>query len=195
MRLYEILSEAITPVQPVAPAGADIDADIAQQQQPQQQQAKPNTAQIATALKKVAGGAPVGPTGNAGIDNILFSVGGLTKKVGGIANALGRGLNAIGKGFANNTTLQRTQFKPVRSGADIAKGIPQNPDDTKKISAGQQKATGVSRVPMAQIDNDDLATLFKDAAGGKKGNPTGNEGIDAILGRAGLLNTPPEQQA
>jgi hypothetical protein len=185
MRLYEILVEAVAPIQPVAPVGAEIDADIAQQQQPQQPEAaKPTPVQIATALKKLAGGTPVKPTGNAGIDNLLFKVGGLSKSVGGIANAVGRGLNAIGKGFANNTSLQRTQFnKTPRRGADIARGIPQNPEDTKKISAGQKLATGIERVPMGQIDADDLVELFKDAAGGQPFNLTGNAGVDSVLTR------------
>ena len=109
---------------------------------------------------------------------------------------MGRGLNAAGSAFANHTRRQNTQFsyKP-RSGTDIAKGIPQNPDDTKKISTGQQKATGINRVPMDQIDTNQLITLFKDAAGGGAVNPTKNAGVDNLLTRAGLLNTPPEQQA
>lgn len=183
MRIYEIIKETIEPIAPVA----SVTATAAQE---------PSKVQIATALKKVAGNTPVGPTGNPGVDNLLFTVGALSKKVGGIANAVGRGLNAIGGAFANNTSLQRTKFATgARRGAEITRGIPRNPEDTQKISKGQQQATGINRVPMAQVDSDDLIKLFTDAAAGKPCNPTGNPGIDGLLERAKLIKTPAQSTA
>lgn len=178
--------------QPTAQPGVNADQsglDQALQQDPAQPEATPpNTQQVATALKKLAGAQPVGPTGNVGVDDLLFRVGGLRKKVGAVVNALGRGLNAIGGAFAKSTSISRTQFSGPRRGADMVRGVAKN--DSKPVSAGQQVASGIKSIPTLskELTNDQLIELFKKAAAGKQcDQPTDNANIDYLLNRAGLL--------
>lgn len=187
MRAREFIQE-----QPQPQPGIDAEQsglDQALQQDPAQPKTPPpNTQQIATALKKLAGGQPVGPTGNVGIDNLLFKTAGLRKKVGVVGNTIGRGLNAIGGAFAGATSIQRTQFSGPRSGADIARGVAAK--DTKPVSTGQQVSTGIKSIPSLknELSNDQMADLFvKAAAGQPVSQPTNNANIDYLLQKAGLL--------
>ena len=176
-----------------ATAQPEVDAsqsglEQALQQDPATPAPKPNTQQVATALKKVAGMQPVGPTGNVGLDDLLFRIGGLRKKVGAVANTVGRGLNALTGAVAGATSIQRTQFnKPMRRGAELMRGVPRA--DAKPVSTGQQQATGIQSQPTMknQLSNEQLVTLFQQVAGGQAVNPTGNQGIDYLLQRAELL--------
>lgn len=187
MRAKEFLKE-----QPTAQPGVDAGQsglDQALQQDPTTPpKPEPTQQQIATALKGLASGQPVGETGNIGVDNLLFKTAGLRRKVGAVANTIGRGLNAIGGAFRGATSLQRTQFSGPRRGAEIARAVPGK--EAKPVSTGQQAATGIKSIPSlkTQLTNEQMIELFKQAAGNDKCDQgTGNSNIDYLLQRAGLL--------
>ena len=213
MRANEFLKEAIapiTPIAPVAPQGANaLDQSIAQAGSNQQAQAaKPQENNkdlpIIQGLRQYANKQPVGKTGNAGIDSLLFDVAGLSGAPGGIAKAAGAAAGAIGGAFAKHSRRQNTQFsyKP-RSGTDIAKGIPKN--EPTKLTPGIAGARGLSTTMDNQsqiagrneliIKIKEVATMSSvpstDPKTGQQrmkqvavANSTKNAGIDSLLASA-----------
>jgi hypothetical protein len=215
MRANEFLKEAIAPISPIAPVapqGANaLDQSIAQAGSNQQAQAaKPQENNkdlpIIQGLRQYANKQPVGKTGNAGIDSLLFDVAGLAGAPGGLARTAASAVGAIGGAFAKHSRRQNTQFsyKP-RSGTDIAKGIPKNEptkltpgvadtrglstsiDTTKVASRGEiikkiQDVATKSSVPSTDPKTGEQIMVQAAVA-----NSTKNNGIDSLLGYAGVI--------
>lgn len=186
MRLYEII-EPIAPVgtadQAIAQAGAEQSAATQSKQK--------STTPIIDFIRNAAGNQPVKPTGNTGIDNLLFKEAALSKGAGGLSNLIGRGLNAVGGAFAAQTSIQRTKFdRPMRSGAQMRAGVSAQPNaPVKTLSTGQQQTQGLSKTiaPATAPREQVIARLTSVATPNQPVNATGNPGIDDLLIKAGLL--------
>lgn len=228
MRAKEFIVEAIAPVAPVASAGQQpagptgLDQSIQQAQTDQQPDQTPKTQEenryipIIQGLRRVAAKQPVGKTGNAGIDNLLFNIAGLS----GAPNTFDKAVSGmLGGTFDPTSTMKRATFSHTpRSGTDIRKGIPA--DEPTTLTPGVANAKGLS----TKIDNrvagqaeliakiKELATVSTvpriDARTGEPlvdqngnqvmikaavANPTKNPGVDNLLDSAGVQLQQPQQ--
>jgi hypothetical protein len=196
MRANEFLKEAIAPIAPIAPQASNaLDQTIAQtgSEQPAQvtkPQATPQEKPIIDVIRVAAGKQPVKPTGNAGIDNLLFKKAALSKGAGGLTGLIGKGLNAVGGAFAAQTSIQRAKFdRPMRSGAQMAAGLTAEPNQNKTISTGQQQAHKLSAniQPATATEDQAIALIKANMTANQPVNPTGNPGIDRLLTKANLI--------
>lgn len=198
MRLYEI----IEPIAPIGAASSTADQAIAQagaEQSAATQAKQKSTTPIIDFIRSTAGNQPVKPTGNTGIDNLLFKEAALSKGAGGLSNLIGKGLNAVGGAFAAQTSIQRAKFdRPMRSGAQMRAGVSAQPNaPVKTLSTGQQQTQGLDKnisAPQASREQV-IARLTSVATPNQPVNATGNPGIDDLLTRAGLLKSGEENAA
>jgi hypothetical protein len=200
MRANEFLKEAIAPIAPISgnqpAAGQDqLGAAIAQAEQPQA--AQPQTTQsnktaVIDVIRTAANKQPVKPTGNPGLDDLLFKQAALSKGPGLVGNLVGRGLNAIGGAFAAQTSIQRAKFdRPMRSGAQMRAGLTAEPNAGTAVSQGQQQARGLAANVQAKAATDEqvISLIKSSVTPNKPVNSTQNRGIDQLLTKAGVLTS------
>lgn len=190
MRANEFIVEAIAPIAPIDRVAQDQQAQVDQEQS---QATQKSTTPVIDFIRVAAGKQPVKPTGNTGIDNLLFKEAALSKGAGRLTNLIGRGLNAVGGAFAAQTSIQRAKFdRPMRSGAQMRAGLTAQPNaPVKTLSTGQQQAHSLNKTIAAPTASQEqvIARLTAAATPNQPVNATGNSGVDALLIKAGLLNS------